>query len=67
MKNLLVKISFLMYLILVISCSTERENPLIIPPNFNDIPDVNNPEKIDKESPVEDVKKIKDLLLLNSQ
>jgi len=50
---------------LVISCSTEREDPLIIPPNFNDIPDINNPEKIDKLNPSEDVKKIKDLLLNN--
>lgn len=65
MKNLLVKISFLLYLMLVISCSTEKEDPLIIPPNFNDIPDINNPEKIDKLNPGEDVKKIKDLLLNN--
>jgi len=65
MKNLLVKISFLLYIMLVISCSTEREDPLIIPPNFNDIPDINNPEKIDKLNPSEDVKKIKDLLLNN--
>lgn len=39
------------------------DNPLIIPPNFADVPDPANPEKISEKQKEADIAKLKDLLL----
>ncbi len=46
------------------SCkSAPEKNPLVIPPNFNELPDLNNLEKPSKKQEREDVEKLKELLL----
>jgi hypothetical protein len=52
---------------LLISCSAKEEkNKLIIPPNFAEIPDLNNIEEVkNKESNNEEIVKLKELLLEN--
>lgn len=45
------------------SCSTKNDNPLIIPPEFNDQPDPNNPEKNIPKNNSNELEKIKNLLL----
>lgn len=45
------------------SCSSNhKDDPLIVPPDFNEVPDLNNPEKTDDQQGA-DVEKLKDLLL----
>ncbi len=54
----------LIFLIIIFSCSSKKDDPLIIPPNFTEMPDINNPEKPPIEaSEQEDVEKLKELLL----
>ncbi|MFT6077778.1 MAG: hypothetical protein ACJATU_000990 [Rickettsiales bacterium] len=54
-------ISFLM-----IGCSGDKyTDPLLIPPNFNEIPDLKNPEKPTSNSSDQDLQELKDLLLNN--
>jgi uncharacterized lipoprotein YajG len=49
------------------SCSKTKESPLILPPNFAEMPDLNNLEKNSseniKEKQQQDVEKLKELLL----
>lgn len=63
MKN---KFFYVMVLVTLVSgCSrnTKPEDPLLLPPNFNEIPDLNNPtpEKPQTSSP--DVEELRNLLL----
>lgn len=61
MKNII----FLLTLILLSSCFNKgtKDDPLIVPPKFNEIPDLKNPEKIDEKQKDADIEKLKDLLL----
>lgn len=59
MKNLY---SILLVLLLV-SCASKLDNPIIIPPNFSEMPDPNNPEKLNENQKEESVERLKELLL----
>ncbi len=46
------------------SCANKTpDDPLIIPPNFAEVPDPANPEKINEQQKDADIAKLKDLLL----
>lgn len=46
------------------SCLSKKvDDPLIIPPNFAEMPDVNNPEKPAAEQKDENIARLKELLL----
>jgi hypothetical protein len=64
MKNIL-----LIFTILIIgfSCNKKPEDPLILPPNFTEEPDLNNLEKNKKTTNKEDISKLKDLLLKSEE
>ena len=64
MKNIL-----LIFTILIIgfSCNKNPEDPLILPPNFTEEPDLNNLEKNKKTTNKEDISKLKDLLLKSEE
>ena len=58
------KFFYLSLLCFIFSCSSDKEkNPLVIPPNFTEIPDPNNIEKTSPEGQNASVDKLKDLLL----
>jgi len=60
------KILSLILLFTLFSCSSKKDDPLIIPPNFAEMPDLNNPEKAPIEpTNQEDVTHLKELLLKN--
>jgi hypothetical protein len=63
MVKKLLKISFLFLAFFVFSCSSTKDDPLIIPPNFAEMPDLNNPEKPSVENKEENVARLKELLL----
>lgn len=61
MKNKLIIISFLA---LIASCSSnKKDDPLIIPPNFNDMPDLNKKDQTEEKIPKKDLDELRDLLL----
>jgi len=49
------------------SCASKQDNPLIIPPNFNEMPDLNNIEKPNPQQQNEDVEKLKALLIKSEE
>ena len=49
------------------SCTKKTDDPLIIPPNFAEMPDPKNPEKPAKEQGEENVAKLKELLLKSEE
>jgi len=58
------KFFYLILLCLTFSCAPAIDkNPLVIPPNFNDMPDIKNPEKPTPEQKEENVERLKSLLL----
>jgi len=62
MKN----IFYLILLLMTFSCSLKsnvQEASLIMPPNFSEVPDLNNPEVISNQEKQENVDKLKELLL----
>jgi hypothetical protein len=62
MKNkfLLLAITSLLFL----GCSKNKaEDPLILPPHFNEVPDPNIPENIATKPADKDIEELKDLLL----
>lgn len=63
MKN---KILILLGLTFILSAcsSNDKDDPLIIPPNFNEMPDLNKKD-VDKKTPDKDIDKLRDLLLKN--
>ncbi|MFT5702811.1 MAG: hypothetical protein ACJAZX_000757 [Rickettsiales bacterium] len=64
MKNKLIILAALT--LLIGACSkNENTNPLLIPPNFNQVPDLNNPEQAPEQSSDQDLQELKDLLLKN--
>jgi hypothetical protein len=48
-------------------CDKTPEDSLIIPPKFNEQPDVNNPQNDKKTKSQEDISKLKDLLLKSEE
>ncbi|GDX35514.1 hypothetical protein LBMAG18_00250 [Alphaproteobacteria bacterium] len=50
-----------------ISCDKSKDDPLILPPDYSEIPDLNNPEKQPKGVNIEEVNKLKSLLLKNEE
>ena len=59
-KTILILVIFLLN-----SCfgNNKDVNHLVLPPNFTDLPDPANPEKISEKQKDEDVERLKDLLL----
>lgn len=64
MKKLVLILTFFTTFILG-ACSHSIDEPLTIPPNYNDMPDVNHPEEPSKQEKDADIEKLKDLLLKN--
>ena len=60
------KTLILLGLIFILSaCSSDdKDDPLIVPPNFNEMPDLNKKDD-DKKTPDKDIDKLRDLLLNN--
>lgn len=56
------KYYFLLLIIVISSCAKKNDDPLIIPPNFSELPDLKLSEKPSKQNP-EDVSRVKELLL----
>ena len=63
MKKLIILILFFGLL----SCSSKKDDPLIIPPNFAEMPDPKNPEKQIKKSNKENIARLKELLLKSEE
>ncbi len=65
------KFFFLAAMLFVFSCSSNKlEDPLILPPNFAEMPDLNNPESPEKpttKQQEENVAKLKELLLKSEE
>lgn len=60
----------LILVFLAISCSSKsEEDPLILPPNFAEMPDLKNPEKVvpTKQQKEEDIARLKELLLKSDE
>ncbi len=59
------KILSLIFILAVFSCSSKPEDPLILPPHFAQMPDLNNPETPPTELEIqeENVENLKELLL----
>jgi len=63
MTKKILKVSILFLAFFVFSCASKQDDPLIIPPNFAEMPDPNNPEKTKVENKEENVERLKELLL----
>jgi len=61
------KLFILLAIATLFSCTKKTDDPLIIPPGFAEMPDVNNPEKPPKEQSEENVAKLKELLLKSEE
>lgn len=58
------KIVILSLILLSFSCSSnKKDDPLVIPPAFNEVPDPNKPETPNPKSVDKNVQRLKDLLL----
>lgn len=58
------KVFALALALLLFSCFSKKvDDPLIVPPNFAEMPDINNPEKPAIEDRDESVARLKELLL----
>ncbi len=57
----------LIAILCVFSCAKKQDDPLILPPNFAEMPDLNNPEKPTAEQSEENVERLKELLLKSDQ
>jgi len=69
--NRFLKIIIVLSLLFAISCSKSAEDPLILPPNFSEMPDLNNVEQknekdLEKQQEQE-IKNLKELLLKSNQ
>jgi ABC-type oligopeptide transport system substrate-binding subunit len=61
---LLIILFLLAALYIITSCTTKVvDDPLIVPPNFAELPDPKNPEKQSDQQKDADVARLKDLLL----
>lgn len=58
------KLLCLSFVFLVFSCSfNKKDDPLIVPPNFAEMPDLKNPEQPTAAQKDESVERLKELLL----
>ncbi len=58
----------LLLIFLAFSCSnSEKDDPLILPPNFAEVPDLEKPETKSTETNQEDVARLKELLLQSEE
>ncbi len=65
MKNKLIIIATTA--LLITSCAKNKmDDPLIVPPNFSEMPDLQNPEKTTPQSSENDIQELKELLLKNN-
>ena len=61
-------LSVIILIFLTISCSSKKgDDPLIIPPNFAEMPDKNKPEQPTPEQKEENVVRLKELLLKSDE
>jgi hypothetical protein len=49
------------------ACSSTKDDPLIIPPNFAEMPDEKNPQLAPEKSDEEKVARLKELLLKSEE
>ncbi len=64
MTKKILRIFVLFLAFFAFSCASKKDDPLIIPPNFAEMPDPNNPEKVtETENKEENVARLKELLL----
>lgn len=63
----LLKIFILVTIFAAFSCAKKKDDPLILPPNFAEMPDPNNPEKPVAQESDEAVARLKDLLLQSDE
>ncbi len=57
-----------LFSLLLFSCSNDVDkNPLVVPPNFAEMPDPNNPEKPTKQQQEANVARLKELLLKSDE
>jgi hypothetical protein len=63
MKNKFLNIAIFNLIFLTCSCAGKKDDPLIVPPNFSEMPDPNNPEKPTVASEEANVARLKELLL----
>lgn len=63
MKKLLI----LMLFCGITACSSTKDDPLIIPPNFAEMPDPKNPQAAPEKSDEEKVARLKELLLKSEE
>lgn len=61
------KIVILFLVLSVFSCAKTKDDPLILPPDFAEMPDPNNPEKPIAEQSEENVARLKELLLQSDE
>lgn len=61
------KLILLITISLLCSCANKKDDPLIVPPNFAEMPDLNNIEKPDVTQQSVDVEKLKELLLKSEE
>lgn len=61
-------ISLILVSVFLFSCSSDVDkNPLVVPPNFAEMPDPNNPEKPTKKQQEANVARLKELLLKSDE
>ena len=64
---MLKKVLVLFLVIGVFACTKAKDDPLIIPPNFAEMPDPNNPEQPPAEQSQENVARLKELLIKSEE
>ncbi len=57
------KIIILFLTLFLASCANKKDDPLIVPPNFSELPDEKNPEKPSETQKDADIERLKELLL----
>lgn len=62
------KFYYLILVFLAISCSSKtKEDPLILPPNFAEMPDLKNVAQPSQKQSEENIEKLKELLLKSDE
>ena len=68
MQKKIYKFSAIIFLLLAFACSKKtKDDPLILPPNFAEKPDLNNLEKPNPEQKSENIARLKELLLKSDE
>lgn len=55
--------SIFLLIFLLNSCSAKKEDPLLLPPKYDELPDPETPQKINPQTQEENVERLKELLL----